>query len=82
MHMSFHTPQLGLLVGAGGARRTSNNTQGGSWNQVPSGTQNDLWGADSPNGDTYFLVGSKGTLRKATRYGALPRPSTAAPSPA
>jgi len=67
--MSFHTYKLGLLVGAGGALRTSDNTGGASWNQVPSGTQNDLWGADSPDGNTYFLVGSKGTLRKATRYG-------------
>ncbi len=67
--MSFHTPQLGLLVGAGGALRLSTNTQGASWQQVPSGTQNDLWGADSPDGNTYFLVGSKGTLRKALRYG-------------
>lgn len=65
--MSFHTYKLGLLVGAGGAFRFSR-AQGQAWNQVPSGTLNDLWAADSPDGVTYFLVGSKGTLRKGSQY--------------
>jgi len=65
--MSFHTYKLGLLVGAGGAFRFSR-AQGQAWNQVPSGTLNDLWAADSPDGVTYFLVGSKGTVRKGSQY--------------
>jgi hypothetical protein len=67
-HMGFRTYKLGLLVGEGGALRISR-SQGSSWDQLPSGTQNNLWGSDSPDGDTYFLVGSKGTLRKGTLLG-------------
>ncbi|QKG51965.1 WD40/YVTN/BNR-like repeat-containing protein [Hymenobacter sp. BRD67] len=65
--MSFHTYKLGLLVGAGGAFRYSRDG-GFGWDQVPSGTLNDLWAGDSPDGITYYLVGSKGTLRKGSRF--------------
>lgn len=63
--MSSHATGLNILVGAGGSLRLSL-TQGASWAQLPSGTQRDLWGADSPDGVTYYLVGSNGTLRRGT----------------
>lgn len=69
-YMSSHTDRLNLLVGPSGSLRLSI-TQGTSWVQLPSGTQNDLWGADSPDGTTYYLVGSKGTIRKGSYPGGV-----------
>ena len=68
--MSSHTDKLSLLVGLGGSMRLSP-AQGAVWTQIPRGTQNDLWGADSPDGATYYLVGSKGTIRKGTYPGGV-----------
>lgn len=61
--LSSHTDQLAILVGYNGALHITP-AQGRAWQVLSSGTQNDLFGADSPDGNTYYLVGSKGTLRK------------------
>ncbi len=62
--LSLRQLSTGFAVGNGGSLALSRD-KGFSWTNVTSGTQNDLFAADSPDGTVAYLAGNKGTLRKA-----------------
>jgi len=63
-NLSLRQLITGFAVGNGGALALTRD-KGASWTSVISGTQNDLFAADSPDGTVAFVAGSKGTLRRA-----------------
>ena len=63
--LSLRQPSTGFAVGNGGTLALTRD-KGFTWTNGSSGTSNDLFAADSPDGTVAYIVGSKGTLRKAT----------------
>lgn len=63
-NLHFRQAALGLAVGNTGVLALSRD-QGQNWTNLTSGTQNNLYAADSPDGNVAYVVGSGGTLRRA-----------------
>lgn len=64
-NLSLRQASVGFAVGNTGALAISRD-QGLNWTTITSGTQNNLFAIDSPDGNVAYLVGSNGTVRKAT----------------
>jgi hypothetical protein len=64
-NLSLRQLATGFAVGNGGALAMTRD-KGFSYASLTSGTQNDLFAADSPDGNVAFVAGSKGTLRRAS----------------